>query len=106
MSQWLLCALELCPPHGHHVCLPAVARKTTPALNSVCILKEDMKNTSISSSSLQTVSPTVRLLMYVNVINNKIIIISLLVSMEADREGKSGHHRVFPVKGLMYSQLL
>lgn len=57
----------------------------------------------MGSSSLQTASPTVCLLMYVNVINNEIIIISLLVSVLADREEKSGHHRV---KGLMYSQLL
>lgn len=74
MSQWLLCALELCPPPPRHrVCLfsRCSLKNLTPSIEfCVCVLEADTKNTSISSSSLQTVSPTVRLLMYGNVINN------------------------------------
>lgn len=55
----------------------------------------------MSSPCMQTAFSTVHVLMYVNVINNWIIIITLLVSKEAQGEKESGHHRVFSMKGLM-----
>lgn len=57
----------------------------------------------MSLPCMQTACSTAHVLMYVNVINSWIIIITLLVSKESQGEKKSGHRRAFSMKGLMCS---
>lgn len=85
------------PKRTQHFCLLCWTTKAS------CMLEEIWKNTLMSSPCMLTAFSTVHFLMYVNVINNWIIIITLLVSKESDREEESGHHRAFSMKGLMCS---
>lgn len=124
MSQWSLCAPELWPLVNTSVCFPAVPwnppsmRTRHPGgAPSLCLFSRttkslvreyvwvDMNNTQtlMSSPCMQTACSTLQVLMYVNVINNWIIIITLLVSKETEAGEESGHHRAFSMKGLMCS---